>query len=195
MENILVLITHDPSLRERVTNAIQQANSWKLAEVYTTVTDAAHTLGRNRPTIILADVQLHTPQAFEAMELICDRSPFSNVLILHDANHPGDILMGLRLAAQGYISRDAFAENCLAYLEHVLRCAPIIAPEVMAELRQVYLAYAHLFSKQEEDVLSMLIKGTSYTAISKTLSIPTESTKKIIEAIFTFLEAESAIRI
>jgi len=195
MKKRVVVLESNPLLLKRIIEAIENTTEWVVANYYRSIAEALPRIARDQATLFIADVPLHDYETFRKFTILKSKIPFTNIVILHDQNNPGDLLTALRLSAGGYILHEAFLEDCDTTLESIFHGGLVISAAIAEDLHEVYMAYSHLFNEQQAIATSLLIKGKNYEAIAHTLEISIESAKRIIYDTFTLLEAESAIRI
>jgi two-component system NarL family response regulator len=111
----------------------------------------------------------------DAIKAICAEFNSAAIVVLTTFDGDEDIYRGLQAGAQGYLLKDAGAEELLAAIRTVTGGQKYIPPEVGAKLAERMSNPA--LSDRELEVLDLMAKGKSNKEISATLHISENTVK------------------
>ncbi len=111
----LLVIDDDAAVRERVANSLEESGFNVLQAGL--AADGLALLGRQRPDLVLCDLQITDMSGFELLRQITERDPDMPVIVSSAAGSMGDVVEALRLGASDYLIKPADAP----VVEHAVR--------------------------------------------------------------------------
>ncbi|UAW97123.1 SpoIIE family protein phosphatase [Halopseudomonas nanhaiensis] len=111
----LLVIDDDAAVRERVATSLEESGFNVLQSGL--ATDGLALLGRQRPDLVLCDLQISDMSGFELLRQITERDPDMPVIVVSAAGSMGDVVEALRLGASDYLIKPADS----AVIEHAVR--------------------------------------------------------------------------
>lgn len=150
---------------------------------------------RERPDVVLLDVEMPGPGAEETLRQILDAArpappPRVAILTMHDDAHIVSRL--LALGAQAYISKGSTREELLAAIRAVRRDPERVVLSVAREtVSQLERPSQGPLSAREVEVLRLVARGMSNAQISRELYISEGTVKRHLTNIYLKLEVRS----
>ena len=140
---------------------------------------------RERPRVVVLDLQIPEPDGVEVTARILAEDPSARVLVLSASGEQGDVLAAVKAGATGYLVKSASREQLLDAVRRVAAGDTVFTPGlaglVLGEFRRLAdPATAHERARpgepptpelttRETEVLRMVAKGMSYKQIADRL--------------------------
>lgn len=188
----IAVVDDHPLFREGVTRSLEERGCSIIAEG-ASAADALRIVVEHRPDILLLDVSL-PGGGLAALEHIRQRQPDQKVVMLTVSEHSDDVLLALKLGAQGYVLKgvgSAALADVLASVSSGARyVAPSLSAEILARPFEVKVAHdrdqevLHGLTGREHDVMVHLSQGLSNKMIARRLGLQEKTIKHHITKIF-----------
>ncbi|MFO7170664.1 MAG: response regulator transcription factor, partial [Chloroflexota bacterium] len=135
--------------------------------------EAVEQFERLRPDVVLMDLQMPVMDGAEATRRIRERFADARVLVLTTYDTDEYIFTALRAGAQGYLLKDASADELVAAIRAVQRGQTLLAPEVAARLVGATSGggEGEALTPRELEVLMLMGQGHSNAEIAAELQI------------------------
>jgi DNA-binding NarL/FixJ family response regulator len=151
---------------------------------------ALELFARLRPDLVLMDLQMPELDGAEATRRIRALDPAARILVLTTYATDEFIFTALRAGAQGYLLKDASADELLAAIRALHAGQTQLSPAVAARLvAGVGGGGPEPLTRRELEVLALLGRGQSNDAIAAALSIAPRTVKVHVQAILGKLGA------
>jgi len=160
------------------------------------------------PDVILMDIGLPVIDGIEATKRIKSFNPDSKILIFTSRDNPEDIFESFRSGADGYVMKDASAEQiCTAIRsvsEGVAWIDPAIAklvlsnlqspndrtvPQVSGEINYQAGKQNYGLTEREMEVLALIVEGLTNAQIAEALTVTTYTAKAHVHSVLQKLSA------
>ncbi len=151
---------------------------------------ALEQFARLRPDVVLMDLQMPVVDGPEATRRIRELAPEARILVLTTYATDEFIFKALRAGAQGYLLKDASADELLGAIRSVHAGQTLLAPAVAARLVQgVSAGPAEALTPRELEVLTLVGQGRSNGEIAAQLAIAPRTAKVHVQNILGKLGA------
>ena len=188
---IRILIVEDQRIvREGLTALLEDEAEVEIAGEAADGQQAVDLFGQIQPDVVLMDLQMPLVDGAEATRRIREQAPEAHILVLTTYATDEFIFKALRAGAQGYVLKDASADELLAAIRAVYHGQTWLAPAVAARLVAGVSAGApEPLTPRELEVLALMGKGASNNEIAATLDITLRTAKVHVQNILGKLGA------
>ena len=142
-----------------------------------------------RPDVVLLDLHMPGTGGLEALRLIMEDVPETQVVMLTVSEDADDLLETLRTGARGYLLKNIDTEFLLESIQRAARGESVMSPQIAHKLADslrapsrdsapVAEANPGKLSPREREIIVMLARGASNKEIARVLNL-SESTIKI----------------
>ena len=188
---IRVLIAEDQRIvREGIIALLEDEPEIDIVGEATNGQEAVHLVERLRPDVVLMDLQMPVMDGPEATRRIRAQVPEARILVLTTYATDEFIFKALRSGAQGYLLKDASADELLTAIAAIHAGQTQLAPAVAARLvAGVSEDQAEPLTPRELEVLTLMSHGRSNNEIARELHIAPRTTKVHVQNILGKLGA------
>jgi len=151
----------------------------------------------HQPDVIMMDLRMPGTDGIEATADLRERLPTARVLVLTTYADEDAIVPALRAGAQGYLTKDATAEQIEAAIRSVHAGQTFLDPTVQERLVAAVLSRSEAapasvpggkppdgLTAREAEVLTLLASGLTNTEIARSLYVSNATVKTHINRIF-----------
>jgi DNA-binding NarL/FixJ family response regulator len=147
------------------------------------------------PDVILMDLQLPGQSGIEAIRSIVAASPTARILVVTLFQDDDSVFAALRAGARGYILKDADETDIIRAIRAIAAgeslFSPAIASRVLAFFAGARPIAPQIFpslTDRERDILHLLARGKSNTAIATELGLSVKTIANNVSNIFSKLQ-------
>ena len=148
-----------------------------------------------RPDVVLMDLQMPGGGGLAATRQLAEQAPEVAVLVLTMSEDNESVFAAVRVGARGYVLKDSEADDLVRAIRAAARGEAIfgasIAVQVLGQLAgrraSVPEPYADL-TTGERNVLRLLARGFTNTAIARELSISDKTVRNYVSSVFRKLQ-------
>ncbi|MBE9030122.1 response regulator transcription factor [filamentous cyanobacterium LEGE 11480] len=182
-DTIRILVVEDHGIvRQGIVAILQlQSNFHIVAEAKDGV-EAIALYKQHQPDITLMDLRMPNLEGVEAITQIRAHHPEAQIIILTTYDTDEDIYRGLQAGARGYILKDADFEELLDAV-HTVYSGKRYLPSNVA-LKLLERMDREELTEREQDVLNLMVLGTSTAALAEALQISEGTVKFHMNHIF-----------
>src|ERR1700716_3371851 len=174
---LTLLVADDhPVVREGLVAMIERQSDMRVVAQAGNGRDAVEQFFARRPDVGLIDLRMPVMDGVDAVVAICEREPAARLIILTTYQGQEDIYRALRAGAQGYLLKDAAAEELVESIYAVSVGKTWIPPAVGAKLAM--RVTDRELTGREMEVLRILAAGKSNKEIGALFNI-SEATVKV----------------
>lgn len=156
-----------------------------------TAAEALAAFKRERPDVVLMDLQLGADDGVTATRRLRETDPGARVLILTTYDTDADIVNAIEAGAVGYLLKDASPDALGAAVESAARGESVFAPAVAGRLARRLVAPPNELTEREREVITALAQGLTNRQIAKTLFLSEATVKTHLVHIFTKLNVDN----
>jgi two-component system nitrate/nitrite response regulator NarL len=188
---ILVVDDH-PLVRKGISSTLSFEEDIEKVLEASTVNEAINLIQMEKPELAIVDLNLGNEDGLDIVKSSRKRGANTRFLILTSSVKKEDYMRAEEVNVDGYILKEAFAEDILYAVHVVLRGRKFIDPEVIRykTSNSTGDSYLSQLTPRESDVLVELGKGLSNYEIAKNLFISEHTVKKHVSNILSKLELE-----
>lgn len=191
-ENIKVAVIDDHSVvRIGLRYVLQLAGELTLAGERATGEGAVAFLKDCGADVALLDLRMPGLDGLDVLKEIRASGLKVKVLMLTTSDTEADIAQSIKAGADGYVLKDCEPEKLIGAIRAVAAGGTFF-PEEVARLYQQHLSAPGL-SPRETEILTLVAKGLSNTAIAQLLDISGETVKMHIKHIFEKLDVTDRV--
>lgn len=188
----IVIVEDNDAVREGFSLIINSVSNYLVVNAYDNAEDAIKNVRKDKPDVILMDLELPGMNGIEAIGIIKKASPHIDLIVNTIYENSDLVFQALVAGASGYITKNTSHTELLDAIEEVIGGgAPMsskIAKMVVASFQKNPNSP---LSKRETEVLELLSKGKSYSMIAQELFVTKETAKSHIKNIYSKLQVNS----
>lgn len=202
---IRVLLVHEIRLMCNVLAAAMEGESdIQVIGYATTVEEVMERVAHEEIDIILTNTQLPEHGALRLTELVSQKYPGTEVVVLGITENKDRVLQFIEAGAAGYVLKDDTVEDLLATIRTIYEGNAIVSPRIASAMMDRISELAQMFSSLERgatesagltsrelEVLSLLGKNLTNQAIAEQLVIEVGTVKNHVHNILNKLNVTS----
>jgi DNA-binding NarL/FixJ family response regulator len=165
---------------------------------------AVRVVQQTRPDVVLMDIRMPGMDGIEATRRIAGSMPSVAVLVLTTFDLDEYVYAALRSGANGFLLKDALAEDLLAAVRTVAAGESVTAPSVTRRLIAHFVSTTPVpvqpddalapLTAREREVLTLIGRGRSNTEIAEDLQLAPGTVRTHIGRIFAKLELRDRVQ-
>jgi DNA-binding NarL/FixJ family response regulator len=181
-----VLIADDhPVVRDGLRGMLAGEAGFEVVGEATSGAEAVALTERERPDVVLMDLQMPGVDGATATAEIAARFPGTRVLVLTTYDTDADILRAVEAGATGYLLKDAPKERLFPAIRSAARGETVLAPAVATRLvNRMRVPAEEALTSREIEVLELVAKGSSNADVAARLFISEATVKTHLLHIF-----------
>jgi DNA-binding NarL/FixJ family response regulator len=192
------IVEDDEPTRRILADVIRGAPDLALLSDYGDPAQAIASLPRDKPDVVLMDINLLESTGVECVRQLKPQMPLTQFLMLTVYEDSDHIFAALAAGATGYLLKDTTREELLAAIHQITQggspMSSSIARRVVSSFAKVQQSPApniEELSPREQSVLSLLTKGYLYKEIAEQLGISVPTVNTYIRRIYEKLQVHS----
>ncbi len=181
-----VLIADDHALFRDGLRSLLEARGIEIAGEARNGSEAVAMARRERPDVVLMDLNMPEVGGLAATRLIAAELPDVKVIVLTASEDDTDLFEAIKSGAQGFLLKNLKAEELLGMLEGVSRGEPALSPALAKKLLGEFARPAPTrherasdeLTEREQEVLELLVQGiTSNRELAERLVVSENTVK------------------
>lgn len=193
----VAIVEDDPSIRPLLSAWIEESDEFTLVGAFEDAETAASEILRQKPEIVLADINLPGASGIELIRKLkpqLSTTQFVMLTVFEDSDH---IFEALTVGATGYLTKKTERDALIAALQDVhVGGSPMssaIARKVVQSFRREVPKSSPMsqLAKRESEVLALLARGHTYKEIASAMDIRTTTVTTYTRRIYEKLQVHS----
>jgi DNA-binding NarL/FixJ family response regulator len=193
----LSIVEDDEPTRRILADVVRTSPGLTLLSHYGDTAQALESLPRDKPDVVLMDINLIGSTGVELVRQLKPQLPQTQFLMLTVYEDNDHIFAALAAGATGYLLKDTTREELLAAIQQITTGG---SPMSSSIARRVVSSFAKVpspapetsvLSPREQSVLSLLTKGYLYKEIAEQLGISVPTVNTYIRRIYEKLQVHS----
>jgi DNA-binding NarL/FixJ family response regulator len=183
---IRLLIADDhPVVRDGLRGMLANEADFEVVGEAASGAEAVLLTERERPDVVLMDLQMPGVDGATATAEITERFPGTRVLVLTTYDTDADILRAVEAGATGYLLKDAPRERLFPAIRSAARGETVLAPTVATRLvNRMRVPAEEALTSREIEVLGLVARGSSNADVAASLFISEATVKTHLLHIF-----------
>jgi len=188
----VLLVEDDQEIRNSFTLIVNSSQKFTVVNAYSNCEEAIENINRDKPEIILMDIELPGMNGIQGTKQIKDKSPHIDVIMVTVYEDSELVFEALKAGASGYITKSANYMELLTALEEIMKGgAPMSSRIARMVIDNFHVNPNSPLTKRETEILQLISEGKTYTQISEELFISKETAKTHIKNIYSKLQVNS----
>jgi DNA-binding NarL/FixJ family response regulator len=188
----VMIVEDDQEIRNSFTLIVNSSQKFMVVNAYGTAEEAIANLNRDKPEIVLMDIELPGVNGIHGTKVIKDKSPHTDIIMVSVYEDSELVFEALKAGASGYITKSANYMELLSALEEIVKGgAPMSSRIARMVIDNFHVNPNSPLTKRETEILQLISEGKTYTQISEELFISKETAKTHIKNIYSKLQVNS----
>ncbi len=193
------IIDDDRALVEGLSQIIGEADGFVCAATFGSVEEAIPMLRKDPPDVLLLDIELPGIQGDEAVRLIQNVCPRTEILMLTVFADRRRILESICNGASGYLLKSTPPETLLEGIRSARSGGSPISPEIARQIVDVFqhkriraeTSGSDAMGTQEIRLLTLLAEGYSYLSAASKMNISVNTVRNYVRSAYEKLHVHS----
>ena len=188
----VLIVEDDLEIRNSFSLIVNSSQKFTVTNAYSNCEDAIDNLNRDKPEIILMDIELPGMNGIQGTKIIKEKSPHSEIIMVTVYEDSELVFEALKAGASGYITKSANYMELLSALEEIVKGgAPMSSRIARMVIDNYHVNPNSPLTRRETEILQLISEGKTYTQISEELFISKETAKTHIKNIYSKLQVNS----
>ncbi len=188
----ILIVEDDQEIRNSFSLIVNSSQKFMVINSYGSCEDAIENLNRDKPEIVLMDIELPGMNGIQGTKIIKDKSPHTEIVMVTVYEDSELVFEALKAGASGYITKSANYMELLSALEEISKGgAPMSSRIARMVIDNYHVNPNSPLTKRETEILQLISEGKTYTQISEELFISKETSKTHIKNIYSKLQVNS----
>ena len=188
----IMIVEDDQEIRNSFSLIVNSSQKFMVVNAYGNCENALENLHRDKPEIVLMDIELPGMNGIQGTKIIKDKSPHIDVIMVSVYEDSELVFEALKAGASGYITKSSNYMELLSALEEIIKGgAPMSSRIARMVIDNFHVNPNSTLTKRETEILQLISEGKTYTQISEELFISKETSKTHIKNIYSKLQVNS----
>lgn len=188
----IVIVEDNDVVRDGFALIINSISNYYVVNSYDNAEDSIKYLKKDKPDVILMDLELPGMSGIEAITAIKKLNPSIEILVNTIYENSELVFQALCAGATGYITKNTNHTELLSAIRETIQGgAPMTSNIAKMVVKSFQKNPNSPISARETEVLELLAQGKSYSMIARDLFITKETAKSHIKNIYAKLQVNS----
>ncbi len=188
----VMIVEDDQEIRNSFSLIVNSSQKFMVVNAYGNCEEAIAALHRDKPEIVLMDVELPGMNGIQGTKIIKDKSGHTDIIMVTVYEDSELVFEALKAGASGYITKSANYMELLSALDEIVKGgAPMSSRIARMVIDNFHVNPNSPLTKRETEILQLISEGKTYTQISEELFISKETAKTHIKNIYSKLQVNS----
>lgn len=188
----VLIVEDDQEIRNSFSLIVNSSQKFMVINAYNNCEDAIENIHRDKPEIILMDIELPGMNGIQGTKTIKEKSPHSEIIMVTVYEDSELVFEALKAGASGYITKSANYMELLSALDEIVKGgAPMSSRIARMVIDNYHVNPNSPLTRRETEILQLISEGKTYTQISEELFISKETSKTHIKNIYSKLQVNS----
>jgi DNA-binding NarL/FixJ family response regulator len=184
----VVIIEDEEDLRITYKALIENSQSYSVINCYANCEDAIAHLKKDKPEIVLMDIELPGMDGVQGTTIIKERIPNCEIIMLTVYEDSELVFKALKAGAGGYLTKSAGYADLIKGLDEIVKGgAPMSSRIARMVIDNFHVNPNSPLSVRETQIVKLLAEGKTFSQISEELFIARETVKSHLRNIYTKL--------
>jgi len=185
----VMLVEDDLEILNSFGLIVNSSSKFTVVSGYGNGEEAISNLQRDRPEIVLMDIELPGINGIQTTKIMKDKLPSADIVMVTVYEDSDLVFEALKAGASGYITKSANYMELLSALEEITKGgAPMSSRIARMVIDNFHVNPNSPLTKRETEILQLISEGKTYTQISEELFISKETSKTHIKNIYSKLQ-------
>jgi DNA-binding NarL/FixJ family response regulator len=188
----ITIVEDNEAVREGFALIINSINKYFVVNTYENCEDAIKDLHKDKPEIILMDLELPGMSGIEGIGKIKKLMPSVRIIVNTVYENSDLVFQALCAGAEGYLTKNTNHTELLEAIDEVIQGGAPMSTKIASMVVHSFQKNPNSpLSPRETQVLELLAKGKSYSIIAAELFVTKETAKSHIKNIYSKLQVNS----
>lgn len=188
----VLIVEDDQEIRNSFTLIVNSSQKFTVVNAYGNCEGAIENIHRDKPEIVLMDIELPGMNGIQGTKIIKDKNPHIDIIMVSVYEDSDLVFEALKAGASGYITKSSNYMELLSALEEIIKGgAPMSSRIARMVIDNFHVNPNSPLTKRETEILQLISEGKTYTQISEELFISKETSKTHIKNIYSKLQVNS----
>ncbi|NLL27395.1 MAG: response regulator transcription factor [Bacteroidales bacterium] len=184
-------------LRESLTYLIKGSNNLKFVGAYPDCRNIIENCMQTKPDVILMDIEMPFISGIQATEIVKEKFPNINILILTVFDERDKIFDALKAGATGYLLKKSSAVKIIESITELANGGSPMSSEIARKVLEFFTSPSnkidnkYKLTERELDVVERIVAGDSYKMIADKCFISIGTVRSHINSIYKKLAVNS----
>ncbi len=204
MSEIRVLIVDDHTLfRSGIKLLLQRQSGFEVVGEAGDGLEGVKRAKQLKPDIVLLDLHMPGVNGLEAISLLRDEVPQTEIIMLTVSEDAEDLLEALRAGARGYLLKNIETDCLVDSIRRAVNGESVMSSQMASKLadamrapqkRAISDASPEKLTPREREIIVMLAKGASNKEVARTLDLAESTVKIHVQGILRKLNLTSRVQ-
>ncbi|NOQ82297.1 MAG: response regulator [Methylophaga sp.] len=204
---IRILLVDDHSLfRSGIKSLLESQDDFEVVGEASNGLDGIKRAKQLKPDIVLLDLHMPVTSGLEALQIITEEVPETEVLMLTVSEDGQDLVQALRSGARGYLLKNIEIDFLVDSIHRAMRGESVMSPQMSTKLMdsvrdpipepvtEKEKKQTVKLTPRESEIIIMLAQGESNKSIARTLDLAESTVKIHVQGILRKLNITSRVQ-